>query len=223
MSAWALPARRARLSGCCWRSTRRASRSPPAAPAAPRHAAEPSYVLQALGFDPFRARGALRLTLGRFNTQRKSTVPRGSAADSSAGLRRIATARADLRLCKGRSPCCHPQVGPARRQLRRLRLSHLRRAGGGARQEAGPDRPLHHAAIGQRRRGRPSARRRPRDAYHTDNLDHRQARQIDLARHARARVRFLSRTFSGGPGPAGNHPAAQSHADAGDGDQPSAT
>ena len=32
------------------------------------HAPEPSYVLQALGFDPFRARGALRLTLGRFNT-----------------------------------------------------------------------------------------------------------------------------------------------------------
>ena len=33
------------------------------------HSAEPSYVLQAMGFDPFRARGALRLTLGRFNTE----------------------------------------------------------------------------------------------------------------------------------------------------------
>jgi cysteine desulfurase len=31
-------------------------------------AADPSYVLQALGFDAFRSRGALRLTLGRFNT-----------------------------------------------------------------------------------------------------------------------------------------------------------
>lgn len=31
-------------------------------------ASEPSYVLQAMGFDAFRARGALRITLGRFNT-----------------------------------------------------------------------------------------------------------------------------------------------------------
>jgi cysteine desulfurase len=31
-------------------------------------ASEPSYVLQAMGMDAFRARGALRLTLGRFNT-----------------------------------------------------------------------------------------------------------------------------------------------------------
>ncbi len=31
-------------------------------------ASEPSYVLTAMGFDAFRARGALRLTLGRFNT-----------------------------------------------------------------------------------------------------------------------------------------------------------
>jgi cysteine desulfurase len=30
--------------------------------------AEPSYILSALGFDPFRARGAIRITLGRFNT-----------------------------------------------------------------------------------------------------------------------------------------------------------
>jgi cysteine desulfurase len=33
-----------------------------------RHAGEPSHVLQAMGFDPFRARGSLRITLGRFNT-----------------------------------------------------------------------------------------------------------------------------------------------------------
>jgi cysteine desulfurase len=29
---------------------------------------QPSHVLQAMGFDPFRARGSLRVTLGRFNT-----------------------------------------------------------------------------------------------------------------------------------------------------------
>jgi cysteine desulfurase len=32
------------------------------------HRAEPSYVLTALGFDAFRARGSIRMTLGRFNT-----------------------------------------------------------------------------------------------------------------------------------------------------------
>lgn len=32
------------------------------------HAGEPSYVLMAMGIDPFRARGSIRLTLGRFNT-----------------------------------------------------------------------------------------------------------------------------------------------------------
>lgn len=31
-------------------------------------ASEPSYILRALGYDPLRARGALRITLGRFNT-----------------------------------------------------------------------------------------------------------------------------------------------------------
>jgi cysteine desulfurase len=33
------------------------------------HASEPSYILQAMGFDPIRARGSLRITLGRFNTE----------------------------------------------------------------------------------------------------------------------------------------------------------
>jgi cysteine desulfurase len=33
------------------------------------HAGEPSHVLQAMGFDPIRARGSLRITLGRFNTE----------------------------------------------------------------------------------------------------------------------------------------------------------
>lgn len=32
-------------------------------------ASEPSYVLLAMGFDPIRARGSLRVTLGRFNTE----------------------------------------------------------------------------------------------------------------------------------------------------------
>jgi cysteine desulfurase len=32
------------------------------------HASEPSYVLRAMGFDVLRARGSLRVTLGRFNT-----------------------------------------------------------------------------------------------------------------------------------------------------------
>jgi cysteine desulfurase len=32
------------------------------------HGNQPSHVLQAMGFDPLRARGSLRITLGRFNT-----------------------------------------------------------------------------------------------------------------------------------------------------------
>jgi cysteine desulfurase len=33
------------------------------------HGNQPSHVLQAMGFDPLRARGSLRITLGRFNTE----------------------------------------------------------------------------------------------------------------------------------------------------------
>jgi len=33
------------------------------------HAGEPSYILTAMGFDPIRARGSLRVTLGRFSTE----------------------------------------------------------------------------------------------------------------------------------------------------------
>jgi cysteine desulfurase len=33
------------------------------------HAGQPSHVLQAMGFDPIRARGSLRVTLGRFSTK----------------------------------------------------------------------------------------------------------------------------------------------------------
>ena len=46
------------------------------------HAGQPSHVLQALGFDPVKARGSLRITLGRFNTARRSpTARRGAAGD----------------------------------------------------------------------------------------------------------------------------------------------
>jgi cysteine desulfurase len=57
------------------------------------HAAEPSYVLRALGFDPFRARGALRLTLGRFNTEAEVDRTIEILPTLVGGLRRIATAR----------------------------------------------------------------------------------------------------------------------------------
>jgi cysteine desulfurase len=57
------------------------------------HAAEPSYVLRALGFDPFRARGALRLTLGRFNTEAEVDRTIDILPTLVGGLRRIATAR----------------------------------------------------------------------------------------------------------------------------------
>ncbi|MEN6451869.1 MAG: cysteine desulfurase family protein [Thermoguttaceae bacterium] len=36
------------------------------------HAGQPSHVLQALGFNPIKARGSLRITLGRFNTMQEA-------------------------------------------------------------------------------------------------------------------------------------------------------
>lgn len=36
------------------------------------HAGQPSHVLQAIGFDPIRARGSLRVTLGRFSTMEEA-------------------------------------------------------------------------------------------------------------------------------------------------------
>ncbi|MGD1016624.1 MAG: cysteine desulfurase family protein [Roseiarcus sp.] len=57
------------------------------------HAAEPSYVLRALGFDPLRARGALRLTLGRFNTEAEVDRTVDILPTLVGGLRRIASAR----------------------------------------------------------------------------------------------------------------------------------
>ena len=54
------------------------------------HGSEPSYVLMALGIDPVRARGSLRLTLGRFNTAAEvERLPRCPAAAWSPSLRPI--------------------------------------------------------------------------------------------------------------------------------------
>jgi cysteine desulfurase len=36
------------------------------------HAGQPSHVLQAIGFNPIKARGSLRIALGRFNTQEEA-------------------------------------------------------------------------------------------------------------------------------------------------------
>ena len=60
------------------------------------NAAEPSYVLQALGFDPIRARGSLRITLGRFNTAEEvekflSVLPAAVASMRSISTRKIPT------------------------------------------------------------------------------------------------------------------------------------
>jgi cysteine desulfurase len=57
------------------------------------HAAEPSYVLQAMGFDPFRARGALRITLGRFSAARDVERFLEVLPPIVAGLRSIAGPR----------------------------------------------------------------------------------------------------------------------------------
>lgn len=60
-------------------------------------ATEPSYVLTAMGFDAFRARGALRVTLGRFNTAEEvdqflKILPRVVEALSPISRRRVALA-----------------------------------------------------------------------------------------------------------------------------------
>ena len=57
------------------------------------HTAEPSYVLQALGFDAFRARGALRLTLSRNNTLEEVERVIAILPGLVSSLRRIATSR----------------------------------------------------------------------------------------------------------------------------------
>ncbi len=58
-----------------------------------QHAGEPSYVLRAMGFDPFRARGSLRLTLGRFNTEGEVESFLDLLPGVAAGLNSITTRR----------------------------------------------------------------------------------------------------------------------------------
>jgi len=61
------------------------------------HAGEPSQLLIAMGFDPVRARGSLRITLGRFNTgqeiERFLEILRQSVADLRSMTTRSATAK----------------------------------------------------------------------------------------------------------------------------------
>ena len=50
-----------------------------------QHAGQPSHVLEALGFDAYKARGSLRVTLGRFNTRDEAdkfleAIPRAVAS-----------------------------------------------------------------------------------------------------------------------------------------------
>ena len=52
---------------------------------------QPSHVLQAMGFDPFRARGSLRVTLGRFNTEADVEVFLRVLSEKVRDLRPIAT------------------------------------------------------------------------------------------------------------------------------------
>jgi cysteine desulfurase len=52
---------------------------------------QPSHVLQAMGFDPLRARGSLRVTLGRFNTDADVEVFLQVLPEKVRDLRSIAT------------------------------------------------------------------------------------------------------------------------------------
>jgi cysteine desulfurase len=55
------------------------------------HAGEPSHVLLAMGLDPFRARGSLRISLGRFNTADEVERFLAVLPDAVASLRSITT------------------------------------------------------------------------------------------------------------------------------------
>ncbi len=57
------------------------------------HAGEPSYVLRAMGFDLFRARGSLRISLGRFNTEAEVDRFLEVFPSVTASLRQITTRR----------------------------------------------------------------------------------------------------------------------------------
>ena len=60
------------------------------------HAGQPSYILMAMGMDPIRARGSLRITLGRFTTDLEvdtfiEALPRAISNLSPVGEREFAT------------------------------------------------------------------------------------------------------------------------------------
>jgi cysteine desulfurase len=57
------------------------------------HAGEPSHVLQAMGFDPIRARGSLRVTFGRFTTEEEVDRLAQVLPRTVANLRPLATHR----------------------------------------------------------------------------------------------------------------------------------
>jgi cysteine desulfurase len=55
------------------------------------HVGQPSHVLEAMGFDAFKARGSLRITLGRFNTQAEADRLLDILPKAVASLRSIRT------------------------------------------------------------------------------------------------------------------------------------
>ncbi|HEY6009198.1 MAG TPA: cysteine desulfurase family protein [Geobacteraceae bacterium] len=55
------------------------------------HRSEPSYILTAMGYDPIRARGSLRITLGRFTTDAEVERFLAIFPDIAGGLRRLNT------------------------------------------------------------------------------------------------------------------------------------
>ena len=57
------------------------------------HAGEPSHVLQAMGFDPIRARGSLRVTFGRLTTEEEIDRFAQVLARAVADLRPLVTHR----------------------------------------------------------------------------------------------------------------------------------
>ena len=57
------------------------------------HAGQPSHVLEALGFDAYKARGSLRVTLGRFNTREEADQFLAAFPRAVAALRSIRSPR----------------------------------------------------------------------------------------------------------------------------------
>lgn len=68
-----------------------------------RHAGEPSHALTAMGFDPLRARGSVRVTLGRFNTEAEVERFLDRLPEVVASLRPITTRAVDVAGLHGRN------------------------------------------------------------------------------------------------------------------------